>query len=447
MADEVVGRTAPRPGTGLIAWIRSPWGAVTVLTLCSALSVIDRQILNLLVQPIKAELAVTDVQVGLLQGPAFTVLYSLLGIPLGRLVDLTNRRRLVVIGVLVWSFATAAFGLARNYPEMFMARALVAMGEAVLLPAAYSLFADMFDGKRLGRAMSTYVTGAVVGSGGGLIISGALFGFFAGQAPVVVPGFGELSDWRLTFIAVGLPGIIAALAVWAVVVEPPRGGRAARPEDQVKLSFGDVLRDLWRERRFYVPMFLTYICFGVLLTGFLSWAPTYLIRTFSATPSEVGRWFGLIMLGSGLTSPIFFGWTADKLNARWGLLAGPRLFGVMLVIIALGALVAFQGRTLGVGLASIGVLALIMSGPAILGTISLQLATPSTMRGQVTAINALGGALIGQNAGAVLVPALSEHIYGVSTLGPAISTVMFVAGLAAALCCFSIRTPSRVKEA
>jgi MFS family permease len=404
------------------------------------LSVIDKQILNLLLQPIKADLHVTDVQMGFVQGPAFTLLYSVLGIPLGRLVDLSNRRRLIVFGVLTWSISTSAFGLAQTYPQMIAARAFVAIGEAVLVPASYSLFADLFEPRSLGRAMSTFVTGAVIGSGGGLIITGALFGVFTAH-PTALGA--PLAPWRLTFLCMAVPGIVVACLVWRLVIEPERSAStSATPEDPTSLR--SVVRWIQSHWQFYASVFCAYIAYGALLTGFLGWVPTYLVRSFGVSPAEVGKWLGLVMLATGLSSPIAFGWIADRLYVRWGHAAGLRLFGYLLLFMGVGGLLAFRATSFESSLINIAALALIVSGPPILGTLSLQLATPSRMRGQITAINALCTNLLGYNAGSLLVPALSERGYFGTGLGPAIAATVCATAAAAALAAFVASRPDGI---
>ncbi|MBI3427463.1 MAG: MFS transporter [Acidobacteria bacterium] len=152
--------------------LRYAWYVALVLMLCNTLSFIDRQILGLLVDPIKQDLRVSDTQMGLLQGLAFGIFYTLLGMPMGRIVDRGNRRQLVAAGIFCWSLMTAACALARGFGTLFAARMGVGVGEATLSPSAFSLLSDYFPKERLATALSIFSMGVFFGSGLALIVGG-----------------------------------------------------------------------------------------------------------------------------------------------------------------------------------------------------------------------------------------------------------------------------------
>ena len=208
---------------GAPAWPsnRRAWVTVFVLLAAYAVAFIDRQILTLLVEPIQRDLEITDTQFSLLSGLAFTLFYTLMGIPLGWLADRGSRRKLILVSVLFWSAMTAACGMAKSFGMLFLARIGVGVGEAGLSPAAFSMIADSFPPEKRSRALSLYAMGAVAGVGLALIIGGAVIGWASTAPPVVLPILGELRTWQLAFLLVSLPGPVLAIAVWALR-EPKR---------------------------------------------------------------------------------------------------------------------------------------------------------------------------------------------------------------------------------
>ena len=209
---------------------RRSWYIVGVLTVAYTCSFIDRSVLGLMVGPIRDELGITDTQFSLLQGLAFAIFYTLLGIPIARLADRTNRRNIVAAGIALWSLMTALCGLARSFGSLFMARVGVGVGEAALAPAAFSLITDLFPRKKVGRAIGTYQTGLFVGYGLSVILGGWLVGTLEQGPPLELPLLGELSAWRATLVIVGLPGLVIAL-LCLTFREPARhGGAQAGPD-------------------------------------------------------------------------------------------------------------------------------------------------------------------------------------------------------------------------
>ena len=203
------------------------WWVVAVLLLAYTVSFVDRTILSLLIPSIRQALNISDTQVSLLVGFSFAIFYTLLGLPLGLAADRGNRRRLIVAGISIWSVFTAACGLASTFATLFLARIGVGVGEASLSPSAYSLLGDYFPKEKLGRAMAVYSIGVPLGSGVALILSGLVIKAIEAWPAPTLPGFGVLEPWRLTFLFVGLPGLLVALLM-LTVKEPVRRGRRGR---------------------------------------------------------------------------------------------------------------------------------------------------------------------------------------------------------------------------
>ena len=183
---------------------RYEWYVVLVLAACYALSFVDRQILSLLVGPIKHDLHISDTRIGLLQGLAFSVLYTFMGLPLGRWADSANRRNLIMGGVLAWSALTTFCSAAKSFLALFLARIGVGIGEASLSPSTYSMVADYFPRERFGVALSVLYMGVFVGSSLALMVGGTTVDLLARTPLVTVPLLGLVASWRLTFVIVGL---------------------------------------------------------------------------------------------------------------------------------------------------------------------------------------------------------------------------------------------------
>ena len=200
--------TSPSPTVGAAEQpaLGYAWYALIVLMICYTLSFIDRQILSLLVGPIKAELGISDKSMALLQGLAFALLYTTLGVPLGYIADTRSRRLLISIGIFFWSLMTTLTAGARTFTTLFMARVGVGVGEATLAPGAFSLITDYFPRHYLGRALSIYAMGIFIGAGMSMLVGGWVVQATLAMPPIDVPVFGLIGSWRLTFLIVGIPG-------------------------------------------------------------------------------------------------------------------------------------------------------------------------------------------------------------------------------------------------
>ena len=182
----------------------SAWGAVALFCVAAVLSYTDRQILSLLVDPIRADLHISDTQVGVLQGVAFAVIYSFAGLPLGRLADLVERRYVIFAGIALWSVGTLICGYAGDFWSLFGGRVVVGVGEAALAPAAFSMISDMFPAERRGTALGVFIMGMAVGGGVAITIGGEVLGLAASGAFAGVPGLRDLVPWRAVLVLLGV---------------------------------------------------------------------------------------------------------------------------------------------------------------------------------------------------------------------------------------------------
>lgn len=272
--------------------------ALGLLTVVYVFNFLDRQILSILAERIKADLNLTDAQLGFLYGTAFAVFYALFGIPLGRLADVWVRTRLIALGLALWSFMTAASALARNFSQLTLARIGVGIGEASASPAAYSLLSDYFAPAERASVLALYSGGIYIGAGLGLGIGGLIVDRWDAAFPIGTAPFG-LRGWQVAFLAVGLPGL--PLALWVYTLREPLRGQSEGVTEP--LVYADPLREFWRELRAVLPPFglLQLIAEGAKARAIA----VNLSSAAAAAAATLGmvRWFGTpaqwIALGVG----------------------------------------------------------------------------------------------------------------------------------------------------
>jgi MFS family permease len=364
--------------------LRYAWYVVIVLMLVYALSFIDRQILSLLVKPIQADLHVNDTQVGLLQGLAFAIFYTLLGLPLGVIADTMNRRNLVVGGVVLWSIFTSGCAAAKSFMTLFLARVGVGVGEATLGPCAYSLIADYFPKERLGLAMSVYYMGNLLGSGLAQIVGGATVDKVMRTKEITLPLLGTIASWRLTFIIVGAPGLLFALLMLTVKEPIRRHFKALQTSSRFDFSQSiAALRERWQT--------VAGISIGMIFQaacnyGFMAWAPTFFQRMHGWTPGQAGRWLGVIVITWGLVGMLFGGWYSDRWYRR-GTCEAPLRIALPSAVgcgVFIGLAMIMKNPYWTLALCGPGLMFMAMPMGVVPG--ALQLIFPNQLRGQIAAL-------------------------------------------------------------
>ena len=294
-----------------------------VLTLVYAFNFIDRQLLVILQEPIKAELGLSDTQLGLLTGFAFALFYVVCGIPIARWADKGVRRSIIALALTVWSGMTAISGLTQNYLQLLLARVGVGVGEAGGSPPAHSMISDIFDRKHRATALAIYSVGIYIGILGGYLLGGWVAQFFG---------------WRLAFFVVGAPGILLAILLRMTVSEPPRGwseGSSGQVASAPPLS--EVLRLLWSRRSFrHIALAASLQAYIIYAIG--NWLPSYFLRTYDIGIGQLGTWMALTTGFGGGIGSFFGGWLADRLGARdsrWYLWAPASLTILTVPVLAL----------------------------------------------------------------------------------------------------------------
>jgi MFS family permease len=410
---------------------RQAWYATFVLMIAYTLSYVDRQILSMLVDPIKADLGISDTQIGLLQGFAFAVFYTLVGIPMGRLADRGDRRRIIAWGIFFWSLATALCGLAKTYWQLFLARVGVGVGEAALGPAAYSMLADYFPPERRSRALGVYSMGVYLGIGLAAIIGGAVVGALSARPPLQVPLLGELAAWQATFLIVGLPGL--AVAIWAATLrEPDR--RVTASDTQVVVPLSQALAFLRANSRFFGAHFLGFSMLTLAFNAVVFWMAPYLMRVHGLTPAQFGTTLGVILAAGGALGVLTGGAFADLLRRR-GVSSAELWPGVVsaVAITPLGIATAQAGNSDTALLVFAGFM-FFSSFAFAAAAAALQIVTPNRLRGQVSALYLFFVNLAGIGAGSFLTGWVNDAIFAdPNRVGDSMAWIVGIAGPLAAL--------------
>ena len=410
---------------------RRAWYATFVLMVAYTLSYVDRQILSMLVDPIKQDLDITDTQIGLLQGFAFAVFYTLVGIPMGRLADRGDRRRIIAWGIFFWSLATALCGLAKTYWQLFLARVGVGVGEAALGPAAYSMIADYFPPERRSRALGVYSMGVYLGIGLAAIIGGAVVGALAARPPLQLPLVGELAAWHATFLIVGLPGLLVAL--WAATLrEPARRVTANESQDVVPLS--QAVAFLRRHAGFFGAHFLGFSMLTLAFNAVVFWMAPYLMRVHGQTPAQFGTMLGVILATGGALGILAGGAFADWLRRR-GITSAELWPGIVsaIAITPLGIATAQAGDG-GAALTIFAGFMFFSSFAFAAAAAALQIVSPNRLRGQVSALYLFFVNLAGIGAGSFLTGWVNDAVFAdPNRVGDSMAWIVGIAGPLAAL--------------
>ena len=412
------------------------WTVVAILIATAVLSYTDRQVLSLLVDPIRGELGISDTQVSLLLGTAFAVVYGIAGIPLGFLADRTSRRNLIFAGVVVWSCGTLACGFSHSFGQLFAARIVVGLGEAVLSPAAISLISDYFPPARRGTAVGFFLSGIAMGIGAAILIGGGVLHVVESGVLAGTPLAGQPA-WRLVLLLIGAPGLLWSLAI--LLIKEPARKTTGDPTDAgegTAIGAGDKATQHPATRRStpwsrVIPIYLVVATASLVDNAVGAWAPTLLIREFTRDPAQIGVQLGFLLTAGFGGGVLLGGWLADRAGSRGGssyklgvcLLSGLLILPVSLLINASEFNLVMLSVPLYFALSGI-VTACGFS--AILDVV------PNRSRGLAMAISFFLNVALGAGLGPSAVTAASDYVFGAAAgLGPAI-TLTVAAGYAVA---------------
>lgn len=387
---------------------RHAWYALSLLIVVYVVAFIDRGILALLIEPIKRDLGLSDLQMSWLLGPAFGIFYVTLGLPIGVLADRVHRRNLLMAGVVLWSLATAACGLARSFVQLFVARVFVGVGEATLSPTALSLIADLFTRADAMRAVTLFAMGQSIGAGLAFLLGGQLVIAVSGASAVAWPVVGVLVPWQLAFIAVGLPGVLVA-ALLLTIREPARRGFSLESRGRPG-TLGAALRYMWARPGVFGAMMLGNAVVTVIGYSYF-WVPSMLTRTWGMSSGDAGIAYGTVLAAGG---PIGILLGARFVKALYAKGRADAPFLVFLGSLAVGVLVAtlmplMPGAKSMIALLFPTMVALAMASGT--STAAVVHVAPAEFRAQISAAHLLVISLAGLFLGPTSVAFLTDLIW------------------------------------
>lgn len=398
-----------------------------------SINFVDRQILSVLIEPIKADLGLSDTELGLLTGFAFALFYATLGVPIGRLADRANRISIISAAAGIWSVMTAISGLAQNFWQLGLARIGVGIGEAGCTPPAHSIIADLYPEQKRASAMAIYQLGIPIGSVAGLMVGGWI---------------NEIWGWRIAFLVVGLPGILLAILLKAFVKDPPRTLAANGDPSDAGPSFRESLDRLWQIKS-YRHLLAGLSLAGLSGYGVGTWFPAFLMRGYDIGSGEAGSWLGPIGLVGGIAGTLIGGFATDRLSLR-----DKRWY------------VWFPGAAMLIGLPAFAWICLTQEFAIVIGLLifpnlfgavhtgpsfaMVQSLSPVRMRAMASAIALLVTNLIGLGLGPLVIGSLSQTLepsFGDRSLGYAMLVVIPLNCWAAAHYFLASRTLTQELEA
>ncbi|WP_343614711.1 MFS transporter [Novosphingobium sp.] len=383
------------------------WWMVALLFLAGICSVIDRSVLNMVVDPVRHDLGISDSQIGMLQGLAFGMFYAFMGLPMGLAADRVSRRNLLMGGIALWSISTIGSGLAGSFGHLFAARLLVGLGEAALGPCAISLIADLFPPHKRGRPISIYMTGQSLAQGLGIILTGLVLAHAARGGFAGWPLLGGLVPWRVIFVISGGLGLIIVLAMLTAREPSRRGSLKADAAPSIKES----AVWFWAHKAVLAPLYLGFaVCFTAAYGG-AAWQPTMLMRGFGMTPQFVGAWLGPLSMAFSVAGPLVGGWLVDRsMKAGRPLLRFTLLAALPLLALPSTLAVFAPGPHLAVVLVATGNAIYAACGTLLFAT--LQSLVPARMRGMSIALTLVMNTLLGAACGPLLVASVTHGLLG-----------------------------------
>ena len=399
-----LGMNSPSVGPTRRASTARPWYTLAVLTLANVSGLLDRQVVALLVEPLKRDLLLSDTQVSLLMGLSFALFYSVLGLPVGVLVDRYSRRRIVAIGAVLWSGMTVLCGFAQSFGQLLVLRMGVGVGEATLVPSAVSLISDVFPQEHRARAMSVFALGTFLGSGIAYAIGAYVAGFSAAGATIALPLVGAIRSWQVVFLVVGLPGLV--IGALALTIDEPRTVPAAPHPLRDVLDYGV------RHRRTLATLSLGFACSSAVNFGIAAWLATFFVRTHGWTATEAGTLQGLLTMTFGVAGALAGGWLTDRWVAR-GRSDAPLLVAMIAAVGMIGSAGAYplvaSPMVAAWLLVPLNVFAAMPWGAA---NAAVAAAFPSRLRGQGTAMYLLVVNLFAGVVGPTSVAVVTDRFFG-----------------------------------
>ncbi|MGF6485852.1 MFS transporter [Paraburkholderia sp. JPY419] len=391
---------------------KGAWWMLAILTATYVVSFIDRGAISLVVGPIKEDLGISDLEVSWLLGLSFMLLYSVLGVPMGALVDKYERRRLLGGAIMAWSAVQVLCGLSQTYVQLFVTRVGLGVGESALSPGAASMIRDAFPPQRRSLAFGIYNIGPLLGTGlalglGGFLLKAASAGAFAG-----LPLVGGLKPWHFVLLVPGLIGIPFAVLLW-LVREPARRDVNAGSG----VTYRQALCFAWTNKAVYVQLWVAICLYGIAVGSQMAWLPEIIARTLNVPRPEIGKALGGVALLASPAGLLILGRIADWLRERGMIDAPVRVAAVTTAIAAIVTACFPLIHSMNVGLIAYFVQTFMFSMFAVAGGATMANFTPGNMMGKLTAVYYLITNLLGLALGPTVVALVAKLFSGPNALG------------------------------
>lgn len=399
-------------------WLQ--WAVVLLLTFAYSISIIDKMLVNLVVDDIKQNLFLSDVQIGVITGNVLGLLTLVTGVAAGYMADTRNRRRLILASTTCWSVMTALTAFSQGFWSLYWTRVGISLGDVLLLPACYSLISDMFSKQQLPRATGLLYVGAALGPGVAMLFGGVAYGYFAQIGTVVLPAYGVIEHWRSVLIASAVPGFILTALIFLFLKEPRR--MAGEEKSQVK--FRDVFVWLKARARFFGSLTGAVIAFSIYFTGLLGWMAVYLGRSFGWAPSRSGLLLGAVFLTFGVFGPLFGGFYVNRMRLR-GIAQAPMkaMLRFGFISFPLSIMTTLLGNPY-LSIVSLALAVFFMMAMFSIAPLILQVSAPPQMRGQVSAIYFALVNTIAGSIGPLLTGAIAQYgLTGAGSIGNSLAIV------------------------
>ena len=401
---------APAPVAAQAAWLRPPvaWYAVCMVSLVTLCGQLDFGLMQLLIQPIKVSTHMTDTQIGLLMGAAYSAVYLACGVPMARIADRSRRTFVLAGGMTIWSIGTALCGFAQNFWQFAVFRGMMGGAISVKGPTTVSIIPDLVPRAKLARAFGIYNVALIAGQSLSLIVGGLLLGALLHRMPINVFGLQIRQAWQMVFILMGLPGMVIAAIVALTVPEPARQGRT-NPGSAPML---EVLRFMFLgpAARIFIPTMIGTALAGILLGGVGGWRAAFFARTYHMGAHVYGPLSGSISLITAPIGVIIGAWVAERMHRRWidsHLRLAVVVHALTMPFYILSPLMpTFQ---LALGCQFVMGILMMVSAPSQLA--AMQIVTPNAMRAQVNAIYMITISVLGTGLGPSVVALMTDYVF------------------------------------
>lgn len=406
------------------------WWLVFVVLILSTLGYLDRQMLALMINPIKTDMGLSDTQLSLIVGAAFAISNMAFTLPAGIAADRLSLRMLLGTGAVVWSVATAICGLTSNFVQLLLARAGVGAAEAVIQPSAFSLLRRAVAPERHGRAFSVFYMSNMIGTASALLVGGMLLAALERSDLSGIPLLNEVRPWQAALLLMGVVGLPLTILL-TTVAEPVR---AQHTTQNSNLGYRAAFAFICRNRRFYAPLWIAQISYMTLAVGAGAWAAAMAGRSYGLSPGEVGKALGLSMLISSPIGLILLGWIVDRMGQSAGL-KGVVGVGLLAAVMAwISAVVMPLAPTFQWYIIGMTASFLVSQGPMPTFATVLSSITPPQLIGKITAIQVVLIGLFSMAMGPTIVAALSDNFFsGSRALSHALSLFSLAFGAFAVL--------------